>query len=55
MCACNEQPIGAFTMLTYLEKLLNETPGADPSVVDQGMAERYGDQVVAGFAAIDSN
>ncbi len=45
-CACNEQPIGAMTMLSYLQKLVDE--GRDAAGQDAGMADRYGPRVLAG-------
>jgi hypothetical protein len=45
VCACNEQPIGALTMLTYLEKLVDE--GKDAAAIDTGMVDRYGPRVLA--------
>jgi len=43
-CPCNDQPIGAGTMLTYLQKLMAADP--DPASLSAGMVDRYGDQVL---------
>lgn len=43
-CPCNDQPIGAVTMLTYLQKLMAVDP--DPSGLSAGMVDRYGEQVL---------
>ncbi|MFQ5718464.1 MAG: hypothetical protein ACE5IK_02845 [Acidobacteriota bacterium] len=44
VCPCNEQPIGAVTMLTYLQKLLDSD--ADVRAQNAGMVERYGERVL---------
>ena len=44
-CPCNDQPIGAVTMLTFLQRLLDQgLEESDPT--DAAMAERYGDEVL---------
>ncbi|MFQ5768325.1 MAG: hypothetical protein ACE5ID_10130 [Acidobacteriota bacterium] len=45
VCPCNQQPVGAVTMLTYLEKLLDQ--GKNGDAARQGMVDRYGERVVA--------
>ena len=44
-CPCNDQPIGAVTMLTYLQKLMMQE-GTDPDGVADGMIARYGERVI---------
>jgi hypothetical protein len=43
-CPCNDQPIGAVTMLSYLQQLMQES--SDPAVLAEEMVDRYGDQVL---------
>jgi hypothetical protein len=45
VCPCNDQPIGAGTMLTYLQKLLGR--GLEGEALDTGMVDRYGERVLA--------
>jgi hypothetical protein len=44
-CPCNDQPIGAGTMLAYLQKLLDR--GLEGEELDAGMVDRYGERVLA--------
>lgn len=46
VCPCNDQPIGAGTMLTYVQKLLER--GLEGEDLDAGMVDRYGERVLAG-------
>ena len=43
-CPCRDQPIGAGTMLTYLEKQLRA--GASGRALDAAMIDRYGERVI---------
>ena len=43
-CPCNDQPIGAVTMLSYLQKVMRENP--DPAALSVEMVDRYGEQVL---------
>ena len=43
-CPCNDQPIGAVTMLTSLQKLLDQ--GLAGEAADRAMVDRYGDHVL---------
>ncbi|MFQ5669503.1 MAG: hypothetical protein ACE5HD_03160 [Acidobacteriota bacterium] len=45
VCDCNEQPVGAVSMLTYLEKLLDR--GLDGADLHAAMVDRYGERVLA--------
>jgi hypothetical protein len=44
VCPCNDQPVGAMTMLTYLENLMNR--GQDKAGLDEQMVDRYGPRVL---------
>jgi hypothetical protein len=44
-CPCNDQPIGAVTMLSYLQKLM--ATDSDPASLSAGMEDRYGELVLA--------
>jgi hypothetical protein len=43
-CPCNDQPIGAVTMLSYLQKVMRKNP--DPEALSVEMVDRYGEQVL---------
>lgn len=43
-CPCNDQPIGAVTMLTFLQRLLDQ--GLERAAADTAMVDRYGDRVL---------
>lgn len=43
-CPCKDQPIGAGTMLTYLQKLMDR--GLEGEELDAGMVDRYGERVL---------
>jgi len=45
VCPCNDQPIGAVTMLTYLQSLVRVDQ--DEAGLDAGMVDRYGPRVLA--------
>lgn len=44
VCPCNDQPVGAVTMLTYLQSLMSA--GRDEPGLDEGMVDRYGPRVL---------
>jgi hypothetical protein len=43
-CPCNDQPIGAVTMLSHLQKLMSTE--TDPAALSLAMVDRYGDAVL---------
>lgn len=45
VCPCNDQPLGAVTMLTYLQKMM--AVDADTAALDAAMVDRYGPRVMA--------
>lgn len=44
VCPCNDQPVGAVTMLSYLQSRVNA--GRDESGRDEDMVDRYGPRVL---------
>jgi len=44
ICPCNDQPVGAVTMLSYLQRMMEIDDS--PEVLDAAMVERYGQRVL---------